>query len=109
MKFIGDRINAEAERAQRIAAAANVNAIDDDNAADVLTSFDGHVKLGSPRPPKTLREIMGDHRSKPEFDNFHRKFTNFINQCLPVYLEHDANTWNAISFPETFEVCEVLY
>ena len=105
MKFIRDRIDAEVERAQSVTTAANT--IDDDNDADILNSFDGHVKLGSPWPPKTLQEITIDHRPQPEFNNLHQKFTSFINTCLPVYLEHDVDSWNAISFPETFQVCEV--
>ena len=39
----------------------------------------------------------------PEY--FHQKFATFINQCLPMYLDCNPNSWVNISFPETFQVC----
>ncbi len=107
MKLIRDRIDAEVERAESDAQDNNDGNMDgnNNNDKDILTSFKGHVKLGSPRPLRTIEEIVNDHASQPEFQGFHQKFTNFINQCLPVYLELDPNSWNNISFLETHQVC----
>ncbi|KAF8120295.1 hypothetical protein EV363DRAFT_1191298 [Boletus edulis] len=102
MKLIKDRIDAETERATAESIAGNDGDIDDE-AMDVLTSFEGHVKLCAPRPLKTIREIMGDHSTQPEFQSFGGKLANFINQCLPVYLDRDPRLWVNVSFPETFQ------
>ena len=86
------------------------------NQNNLLTSLEGHIKLGSPRPLKSIQEILNEHDSHLEFQNFRQKFTAFINQCLPVYLNHDSNLWINLSFPEMFHVrfikihyCEHIY
>lgn len=106
MKLIRDRIDAEAERATTgsVAQDHENGAIGDGIEKDILTSFEGHVKLGAPRPLKTIQEITNGHASQPEFQNFRQKLTTFVNQCLPVYLNHDPNSWVNLSFPETFQV-----
>ena len=45
------------------------------------------------------------HALQWEFQNFHQKFATFVNQCLPVYLDCNPNSWVNISFPETFQIC----
>lgn len=109
MKLIRDRIDAEVEcaTAESIAQDHENDNIDGDTIEkDILTSFEGHVKLGAPRSPlKTIQEIRNKHASQPEFQNLRQKFTDFVNQCLPVYLNHDPNSWVNISFLETFQVC----
>ncbi|KIJ66780.1 hypothetical protein HYDPIDRAFT_174145 [Hydnomerulius pinastri MD-312] len=102
-KFIRARINAEDERAQ---SAAKDPDSDDDT---VQSSFEGLIKLGAPRKPQSIASITADHASDPECRGFHQKFTAFINQCLPLYLNQDPGTWNNISFPETFELREHAY
>jgi hypothetical protein len=119
MKFIRDRIDAEAERVVEQSAADGQDRDKDSNNQnnqDLLTSFEGHIKLGSPRPLKSIQEILNEHDSHLEFQNFRQKFTAFVNQCLPVYLNHDPNLWINLSFPETFQVrfikfhyCERIY
>ncbi|KAF8439411.1 hypothetical protein L210DRAFT_3612603 [Boletus edulis BED1] len=103
MKLIKDQIDAETEHAMAENIAGNDGDIDDE-AMDILTSFEGHVKLCAPRPLKTIPEIMGDHVMQPEFQSFGGKLANFINQCLPVYLDHDPRLWVNVSFPETFQM-----
>lgn len=103
MKLIRGRIDAEAERILEKTHKDDTDA-HDNNDADILTSFEGHIKLGAPCQQETIQQIVNNHRSEPAFDNFNRKFTAFINQCIPVYLELDPNSWDIISFPETFQV-----
>lgn len=119
MKFIRDRIDAEAECVAEQSAADGQDGDKDgnnQNNQDLLTSFEGHIKLGSPQPLKSIQEILNEHDSHLQFQNFWQKFTAFINQCLPVYLNHDPNLWINLSFPETFQVhfikfryCEHIY
>ena len=107
MKLIRDRIDAEVKRAtaESIAEDHENGNIDGGIKKDALTSFEGHVKLGTPQSLKTVQEIMNEHAPQPEFQNLRQKFTNFVNQCLPVYLNCDLHSWVNISFPETFQVC----
>ncbi|KAF8452167.1 hypothetical protein L210DRAFT_3608318 [Boletus edulis BED1] len=110
MKFIRDRIDAEAERVAEQSAVDGENEDKDGNGQnDVLTSFEGHIKLGAPQPSQSIQDISNTHNSHPEFQNFRQKFTTFINQCLPVYLNHDPNLWAHLSFPETFQVLAGAY
>ncbi|KAI6020733.1 hypothetical protein BKA83DRAFT_4494543 [Pisolithus microcarpus] len=83
--------------------------IDPGENKDILTSFNVHVKLSSPRPPKSIQMISSDHTSQQQFQGFHQKFAWFTNQCLPVYLNHDQNHWKDISFTDTFELWEHCY
>ncbi|KIK14665.1 hypothetical protein PISMIDRAFT_116623 [Pisolithus microcarpus 441] len=106
MKLIRSRIDAEADRVQED---CDDSSIDGGDSEDILTSFDGHVKLGSPRPPKSIQAISCDHALQQEFQGFHQKFARFINQCIPVYLNRDRNSWKDISFAETFELREHGY
>ncbi|KAI5986488.1 hypothetical protein EDD15DRAFT_2389855 [Pisolithus albus] len=106
MKLIRTRIDAEADRAQED---YDDSGIDPGENEDVLTSFNVHVKLGSPCLPKSIQMISSDHASQPEFQGFHQKFTRFTNQCLPVYLNRDRNHWKDISFADTFELREHCY
>lgn len=106
MKLIRGRIDAEHQRASEQSAHKDkADANNHNDNTDILTSFEGHVKLGAPCPLKTIQQIVHDHHSDPAFGNFKRKFTTFVNQCLPVYLERDPNSWDMVSFPETFQVC----
>ncbi|KAF8127384.1 hypothetical protein EV363DRAFT_1401113 [Boletus edulis] len=110
MKFIRDRIDAEAERVAEQSAVDGENEDKDGNGQnDVLTSFEGHIKFGAPQPSQSIQDISNTHNSHPEFQNFRQKFTTFINQCLPVYLNHDPNLWAHLSFPETFQLREHMY
>ncbi|KIJ07473.1 hypothetical protein PAXINDRAFT_90352, partial [Paxillus involutus ATCC 200175] len=106
MKLIRDRIDAEVERAtaESVAQDHENSDVGDGIEKDILTSFEGHVKLGAPRPLKAIQEITARHASQPEFQNFHQKFTTFVNKCLLVYLNRDPNSWVDLSFPETFQV-----
>ncbi|KAI6100510.1 hypothetical protein F5141DRAFT_1190291 [Pisolithus sp. B1] len=106
MKLIRTRIDTEADRAQEDYDDSGNDCEDNE---DILTSFDGHVKLGSLRPPKSIQMISSDHTSQQEFQGFHQKFTQFIKQCIPVYLDHDWNSWKDISFAETFKLWEHGY
>ncbi|KAI5981570.1 hypothetical protein EDD15DRAFT_2391765 [Pisolithus albus] len=106
MKLIRTRIDAKADRSQED---YDDTDIDPGENEDILTSFNAHVKLGSPRPPKSIQMISSDHASQQEFQGFHQKFTQFANQCLPVYLNRDCNHWKDISFADTFELQEHCY
>ncbi|KAF8547605.1 hypothetical protein OG21DRAFT_1424477, partial [Imleria badia] len=111
MKFIRDRIDAEAERvAEQSATVDDKNGDkDSDDQNDILTSFEGHIKLGAAQPLRSIQEISNEHNSRPEFHNFQQKFTTFINQCLSVYLDRDPNLWARLSFPGTFQLQEHSY
>ncbi|KIO04654.1 hypothetical protein M404DRAFT_26107 [Pisolithus tinctorius Marx 270] len=106
MKLIRNRVDAEANRTQQD---HNDDDIDDGGDEDALMSFSEHVKLGSPWSPKSIQSIIHDHASQQEFQGFHQKFTRFINQCLPIYLNRDQNSWKNISFAETFQLQEHAY
>ncbi|KAI6143422.1 hypothetical protein BKA82DRAFT_4331282 [Pisolithus tinctorius] len=100
MKLIRNRVDAEANRTQQD---RDDDDIDGGGDEDVLMSFSEHVKLGSPQSPKSIQSIIRDHASQQEFQGFHQKFTRFVNQCLPIYLNRDRNSWKNISFAETFQ------
>ncbi|KAI5986272.1 hypothetical protein F5J12DRAFT_898801 [Pisolithus orientalis] len=99
MKLIRNQVDAEANRTQQD---CNDDDIDGRGDEDVLMSFSEHVKLGSPQSPKSIQSIIRDHASQQEFQGFHQKFTWFVNQCLPIYLNCDQNSWKNISFAKTF-------
>ena len=106
MKLIRNRIDAKAKHAtaESIAQDHENSAISDGIEKDILTSFEGHAKLGMSWPLKTIQEITNGHASQLEFQNFRQKLTTFVNQCLPVYLDRDPNPWVNLSFPDTFQV-----
>ena len=61
-----------------------------------------HMHLGSPCPSlSTISEIEETHRRDCTFENFHRKFTQFVNDCLPSY-GMQLNRWTR--FELTFKV-----
>jgi hypothetical protein len=61
-----------------------------------------HVYLGSPcSSASTISEIEGIHREDHVFANFRRKFTEFVNHCLPSY-GIQLNGWTR--FEPTFKV-----
>ncbi|KAI6107526.1 hypothetical protein EDD17DRAFT_1776127 [Pisolithus thermaeus] len=96
MKLIRTRIDAEADHAQED---YDDSGIDSEDNEDILTSFDGH----------SIQMISSDHTLQQEFQGFHQKFTQFINQCIPIYLSRDRNSWKDISFAEMFELWEHGY
>ncbi|KAI6096505.1 hypothetical protein F5141DRAFT_1067665 [Pisolithus sp. B1] len=106
MKLIRTQIDAEADCAQED---YNDNGIDCKDNKDILTSFNGHVKLGSLQLPKSIQMISSDHALQQEFQGFHQKFTRFTNQCIPIYLSCDWSSWKDISFAEMFELWEHGY
>ncbi|KAI6146925.1 hypothetical protein BKA82DRAFT_35708 [Pisolithus tinctorius] len=106
MKLIRNRVDAEANRTQQD---RDDDDIDDGGDKDALMSFSEHVKLGSPWSPKSIQSIIRDHASQQEFQGFHQKFTQFINQCLPIYLNRDQHSWKNISFAEMFQLQEHAY
>ena len=60
------------------------------------------VHLGSPCPsPSTISEIEETHRKDRAFQNFCRKFTQFVNDCLPSY-GMQLDRWTR--FEPTFKV-----
>ena len=63
MKPIRDWIDAEVEHAtaERIAQDHKSSDVDGDIKGDILTSFEGHVKLGTLRPLKTILKITSKH------------------------------------------------
>ncbi|KAI6139110.1 hypothetical protein BKA82DRAFT_24551 [Pisolithus tinctorius] len=105
MKLIRNRVDAEANCTQQD---CDDDDIDDGGDEDALMSFSEHVKLGSPQSLKSIQSIIRDHASQQEFQGF-QKFTRFINQCLPIYLNHDWNSWKNISFAKTFQLQEHAY
>ncbi|KIN96111.1 hypothetical protein M404DRAFT_164113, partial [Pisolithus tinctorius Marx 270] len=102
MKLIRNQVDAEANHTQQD---CDDNDIDGGGDEDVLMSFSKHVKLGSLQSPKSIQSIIHDHASQQEFQGFHQKFTWFINQCLPIYLNHSWNSWKNILFAKMFQVC----
>ncbi|KAG9309309.1 hypothetical protein JVU11DRAFT_10797 [Chiua virens] len=53
--------------------------------SDSVTGAPRHVYLGSPCQPVAISEIEGAHQTDRAFENFSRKFTDFINTCVPTY------------------------
>ncbi|KAI6005210.1 hypothetical protein F5J12DRAFT_905946 [Pisolithus orientalis] len=100
MKLIRNQVDAEANHTQQDCDDDDIDSRGDE---DVLMSFSKHVKLGSLQSPKSIQLIIHDHASQQEFQGFHQKFTQFVNQCLPIYLNCDQNSWKNISFAETFQ------
>jgi hypothetical protein len=84
----------EAESERRSA-----STVGDEDAAEVIESvadqsvpgpsrpgLPTRVYLGAPRPsPSTISEIKDMHHEDRAFENFRRKFTEFVNHCLPSY------------------------
>ncbi|KAI6144582.1 hypothetical protein BKA82DRAFT_4330868 [Pisolithus tinctorius] len=99
MKLIRNRVDAEANRTQQD---CDDDDIDGGGDEDVLMSFSEHS-------PKSIQSIIHDHASQQEFQGFHQKFTRFVNQCLPIYLNRNRNSWKNISFAETFQLQEHAY
>ncbi|KIN99328.1 hypothetical protein M404DRAFT_155547, partial [Pisolithus tinctorius Marx 270] len=103
MKLIRNQVDAEANHTQQDC--DDDDDIDGRGDEDVLMSFSEHVKLSSLQSPKSIQSIICDHASQQEFQGVHQKFTWFVNQCLPIYLNHDWNSWKNISFAKMFQVC----
>jgi hypothetical protein len=60
------------------------------------------VHLGSPSASQsTILEIEETHNRDRAFENFRRKFTQFVNDCLPSY-GMQLNRWTR--FEPTFKV-----
>ncbi|KAI6006641.1 hypothetical protein F5J12DRAFT_782887 [Pisolithus orientalis] len=106
MKLIRNQVDAEANHTQQD---HDDDDIDGGGDEDVLMSFSEHVKLSSLQSPKSIQLIIHDHASQQEFQGFHQKFTWFINQCLPIYLNHNWNSWKNISFAKTLQLQEHAY
>ncbi|KAI5990052.1 hypothetical protein F5J12DRAFT_907606 [Pisolithus orientalis] len=106
MKLIRNQVDAEANHTQQD---HDDDDIDSGGDEDVLMSFSEHVKLGSLQSLKSIQSIIHDHASQQEFQGFHQKFTWFINQCLPIYLNRNQNSWKNISFAKMFQLQEHAY
>lgn len=66
--------------------AAEVSASIADQSALPGSGLPIHIYLGSPHcSQSTILEIENMHHKDCTFENFHRKFTEFVNHCLPSY------------------------
>ncbi|KAG1836025.1 hypothetical protein F4604DRAFT_1943802 [Suillus subluteus] len=74
---------------------------------DIPTTFNGHVKLGSPMQcPSPIIDIENRNTTDHAFQAFHRKFSEFINTALPTY-GHQLTSW--LTFPVDFQIHEHCY
>ncbi|KAG2123498.1 hypothetical protein BD769DRAFT_1628911 [Suillus cothurnatus] len=67
----------------------------------------GHIKLGSPQQLISIQDI--ENICSPTdraFQDFHRKFSTFLNMSLPGY-GYELRRW--ITLPANFQICEYRY
>ena len=104
IKLLKGRVEAESVNDEHQSASTDgdateiVESVADMSAAGAPT----RIHLGSPCPPSTVAEIEDVHRGDHAFEGFRRKFTEFINHCLPSY-GTQLGGWTR--FEPTFKVC----
>lgn len=62
------------------------------------------VYLGSPSPKTSISEILEVHKGDRAFDNFRRKFTDYVNTCVPTYLGNTVQFERWMTFEPTYQV-----
>ncbi|KAG2117676.1 hypothetical protein BD769DRAFT_1629737 [Suillus cothurnatus] len=72
-----------------------------------LAVAQGHIKLSSPQQLISIQDI--ENTCSPTdraFQDFHRKFSTFLNTSLPGY-GYELRRW--ITLPANFQICEYCY